>query len=126
MDGREYPDDLQLTGMYQWLGYSIGLWDGNVLVVETIGFNDKSWLDRSGHPHSTELRVTERIHRVDSETLVIDISIEDPKAYSQPWNGQMLFRSKNEWDLFEHICFSEASGSQEYFDYKERAWQATD
>ncbi len=66
------------------LGDSIGHWDGDALVVDTIGFNDKTWLDRAGHPHSTDLHLVERIRRVDQNTLQDDLTIEDPKAYTKP------------------------------------------
>ena len=121
-DGRAAPDDLKLTGMYQWMGYSVGRWDDDTLVVETTGFNDRSWLDRSGHPHSTELTVTERLRRTDATTLEIDVTIEDPITFSRPWHGRMRFRLREDWALFEHICISGDSGSEEYAGYKQRAW----
>jgi len=122
-DGRARPDDLELTGMHQWLGYSIGRWDGDTLVIETRGFNDRTWLDRSGRPHSEELLVTERLRRVDSETLVDDITIHDPKAYTAPWRGRLVFKLEKDWEIFEHICVSGDNGSADYNQYKERAWQ---
>ena len=64
LDGRAHPKDPQPS----WLGYSIGRWEGDVLVVETIGFNDKTWLDGLGHPHSEEMRLTERFSRATSVT----------------------------------------------------------
>jgi len=125
-DGRTPPEDLELTGMYQWLGYSVGQWDGDTLIVETTGFNDRSWLDRSGYPHSTELKVTERLRRADPETLEIDVTVEDPIAFRRPWHGRMSFRLRNGWALFEHICVSRDNGSADYFEYKERAWSPAD
>ena len=99
-DGREHPEDLSPT----WMGHSIGKWEGDTLVVETTGFNDQSWLDQVGHPHSDALRLVERIRRVDQDTLQIDITIDDPKAYDRPWTGQVVFHLRPGWNLIEYIC----------------------
>ena len=85
-DRREHPKDLDLT----WMGDSIGKWEGNTLVVDTVGLTDKSWLDQVGHPHSNALHVVERIRRVDHDTLQDDLAIDDPKAYTRPWTGQRM------------------------------------
>jgi hypothetical protein len=123
MDRRDYPTDLLANGMYQWMGYSLARWEGDVLVVETRGFNDRSWLDRAGHPHSTELRVRERLLRVDRETLVDDITIEDSKAYTQAWSGRLTFKLKPDWEILEHVCFTDRQLSNGYREYRERAWR---
>ena len=77
-----------------WLGYSIGRWDGDALVVETSGFNDRVWLNITAHPHTTALRVTERYRRPDFGTLELQMTIDDPGAYTKPWtvtvNKQLL------------------------------------
>jgi len=99
-DGRKHVDDLAPT----WMGDSIGTWDGDTLVADTIGFNDKTWLDRAGHPHSEDLHVVERIRRVDHNTLQDDITIDDPKAYTKPWKGQEVFQLKPTWNLMEMVC----------------------
>jgi hypothetical protein len=99
-DGRKHNTDLGPT----WLGDSIGHWDGDTLVVDTIGFNDKTWLDRAGHPHSTDLHLVERIRRVDPKTMTDDITIEDPKAYTKPWGGQITFQSHPTWNIMEMVC----------------------
>ena len=80
-DGRSLPKDPDPT----WYGYSVGKWEGDTLVVETIGYNDKSWLDGNGHMHSDEMRIVERYRRLDHETLELNMTIEDPKAYTKPW-----------------------------------------
>ena len=67
-----------------WLGYSVGKWEGDTLVVETIGFNGKTWLDGFGHPHSEAMKLTERFHRHDFGHMDIEIVIDDPKAYTKP------------------------------------------
>jgi hypothetical protein len=100
MDRHEHPKDLNPT----WMGDSIGKWSGDTLVVDTIGFNDKSWLDQVGHPHSDALHLIERIRRVDHDTLQDDLTIDDPKAYQRPWTGQQIFKLKPTWHLAEYIC----------------------
>jgi hypothetical protein len=82
LDGRELPKDPNPT----WLGYSVGKWDGDTLVVEVTGFNGKTWLDQVGHPVTDALRVTERFHRRDFGHLDIVATIDDPKAYTKPFN----------------------------------------
>ena len=100
LERRQHPKDLSPT----WMGDSIGHWEGDALVVDTVGLNDKTWIDQVGHPHSDALHVTERIRRADRETLVDDITIDDPKAYLKPWNGQQVFTLKHGWHLLEYIC----------------------
>ena len=74
------------------MGHSIGKWEGDTLVVDTVGFNDKTWLDRDGHPHSDQLHVIERFHRVDRDNMTIDITMEDPKALAKPWVSELNFQ----------------------------------
>src|SRR6516162_7600971 len=68
-----------------WMGYSVGHWDGDALVVESFGFNDRTWLDHDGHPHTEELRMTERYLRRDFGNLDITATFSDPKTYAKPW-----------------------------------------
>jgi len=100
LDGRTLQKDPQPT----WMGYSTGTWDGDVLVVRTTGFNEQTWLDDVGHPHSESLRVTERYRRPDFGHLFIDITIEDQKAYSRPWTVTEDLRLDPEGDLIEYVC----------------------
>ena len=101
MDGRPLPPpDAQPT----WQGYSVGRWDGETLVVETAGFNDKTWLDMSGHPATEALRVTERFTRRTVGRLDLEITIDDPKAYTRPWTVKQSMRLLPEDELIEHIC----------------------
>ena len=80
-DGRALPKDADPT----WYGYAIGHWEGDsTLVVESAGFNDKTWLGSTGYPHSDEMRVTERYQRVDHDTILYNITVDDPKAYTKP------------------------------------------
>ena len=99
-DGRAHNTDLGPT----WMGDAIGKWDGDTLVVDTIGFNDKTWLDRGGHPHSDQLHLVERFRRTDHNTLVDDVTIEDPKAYTKPWEAHLTFALHPKWNLMEQVC----------------------
>jgi hypothetical protein len=74
------------------MGNSIGHWEGDTLVVETVDLDPFSWIDNLGHPHSDALRVIERIQRPTHDTLQIDFTFDDPKAYTKPWTGKKLFR----------------------------------
>jgi hypothetical protein len=100
LDRREHPQNPDLT----WMGDSIGHWEGDTLVVDTIGLNDKTWLDQVGHPHSDSLHVIERIRRVNHDTLQDDLTIDDPRAYAKPWTGQQVFKLKPAWRLSEYVC----------------------
>lgn len=99
-DGQELPEDPDPF----WMGYSIGRWDGDTLVVDTIGLNDKTWLDSVGHPHTEALHVVERIRRVDADTLEIDFTFDDPKAYTKPWTGKMGYQLNPGWQIMEHFA----------------------
>ena len=99
-DGRGHPKDLEPT----YMGHSIGKWDGDTLVVDSVGFNDKTWLDPMGLPHSDALHVTERIRRVKHDLLVDDAVIDDPKAYTKPWTVHKTFDLKPDWQLQEYVC----------------------
>jgi len=103
-DGREHRTDLSPS----WMGDATGHWEGDTLVVETVNFNDKTWIDRRGVPHSEELRVIERIRRVDENSLVIDITIEDPIAFTETWTGRREYRAVD-WDVEEFICMDNIS-----------------
>jgi hypothetical protein len=100
LDRREHPKNLDFT----WMGDSIGHWGGDTLVVDTVGLNDKTWLDQVGHPHSDSLHVVERIRRVNRDTLQDDLTIDDPRAYAKPWTGRQVFKLKPAWRLGEYIC----------------------
>jgi hypothetical protein len=101
IDGRKHPDDVTPT----YMGNSIGTWEGSdTLVVDTIGFNDSTWLDRIGHRHSDQLHVVERFKRLDRDNLQIDITMEDPKALAKPWQGQMFYGLRPDWDITEQVC----------------------
>jgi len=104
-DGR--PHDTSLGPL--WMGDSVGHWEGNTLVADTLNFNDKTWLDRMGHPHSEALHVIERIRRVDHDHLVDDLTIEDSKAYSKPWTAHQIFVLEPKWTVAESFCEDQES-----------------
>jgi len=99
-DGRQHPKDLDAT----FMGHSIGKYEGDTLVVDTIGFNEKTWLDHVGLPHSDALHVVERIRRVDHNTLQDDFTIDDPKTFTKTWTAQQLYDLKPDWEIAEFVC----------------------
>src|SRR5215510_2780697 len=99
-DGRSLPKDAQPT----WMGYSIGRWEGDTFVIETIGQNGKTWLDMRGLPGTEALRVIERYTRPTIGTINIDVTIDDPKAYTKPWSVKLNWRLVPDTDLIESIC----------------------
>jgi hypothetical protein len=100
MDGRELPEDPNPS----WLGYSVGRWEGDTLAVETIGFNDRTWLDTNGHPHSEALRVTERFRRLDLGHLELRITIDDPKAFTRPFTIIKYPTLRTDYEMLEYVC----------------------
>ena len=100
MDGRALPQDPNPT----WMGYSVGHWDGDTLVVESAGFNDKTWLDLTGHPHSEELRLTERFTRRDFGHMQLHMTIDDPRAYARPFTVPVDLRFVGDTELLEEVC----------------------
>ena len=109
-DGRQHAADLNPT----WMGDSIGSWEGDTLVVDTIGFNDKTWLDQLGHPHSDALHTVERIRRVSHDSITDDITMDDPKTYMKPWVARIVFDSRPGRKIEEHVCedFLNSTGLQ--------------
>jgi hypothetical protein len=103
-DGRELPKDPEP----RWFGYSVGKWlDDYTFVVETSGIDDRSWIDNVGRPHSDQLRVEERFHRVDRDHLEWTVTIDDPKMYTQPWVAMDKLRfylQPANFDVREMIC----------------------
>jgi len=99
-DGRGFPKDMDPT----WMGTSIGHWDGDTMVVETIGFNGKTNLDTIGHPHSDQMRVTERYSRTDATHITYEVIIDDPKTFTKPWNNVRTFTLRKDWDIMEYSC----------------------
>jgi hypothetical protein len=100
-DGRVLPKEFELPA---YLGYSAGHWERDVFVVETAGVNDKTALDRMGHPHSEALRVTERFHRRDFGHLDVEMTFDDPKMYSKPFTIKVPHNLLADSDIFEMFC----------------------
>jgi len=111
LDGRTLPRD----GFQPWwYGYSVGRWEGDTLVVETSGFRDDVWLDVNGSPLTSSGKMTERFRRLNYGTLQIDVTVEDPKAYTQPFTVRVLQRVMLDTDLIEFVCNENEQSSQHY------------
>ena len=114
-DGRPLPVDPDPA----YYGYSVGRWEGDTLVVETAGFKEGSWLDNGGHPHTEALRITERFRRLNFGRMTLDVTIDDAKAYTRPWNSETFrFVLQPDTELLEHLCENnrDLSSLQEYWD----------
>ena len=102
-DGRKQLTDPSPS----WMGYSVGKWDGDTLVVDTVGFNNLSWLDARGHGHSEEMRVEERFHRRDFGHLEVGVTITDPKTFTKPVSINFVEALLPDTDLLEHYCLED-------------------
>src|SRR5215510_9966453 len=100
MDGRKLPKDPNPT----WLGYSVGHWEGDTLMAQSAGFNDRTWLDRAGHPHSENLRVTERFQRVDFGHMQYQITFDDPETLTKPLSLSLSVNYRADTDMLENVC----------------------
>jgi hypothetical protein len=110
LDGRTLPKDPSPT----WNGYSIGHWDRDTLVVESAGFNDISWLDEAGHPHSEDLRITERFRRVDFGHMQFEITFDDPKVLVKPLTRSIGVKYAADTEMLEYICNEDERDSAHY------------
>ncbi len=99
-DGRAHSKDPNPT----YLGEAIGRWEGDTLVVDTIGFNERTWLDQDGHPHSEELHTIEKFTRLNELSMRYEVTIEDPVMYEKPWTTSYLIPFVPGGELFEYIC----------------------
>ena len=99
LDGRELPKEPNPT----WMGYSVGHWDGDTLVVDTAGFNDQVWI-WSGHPHTEALRTIERFRRRDFGHMELQVAFNDPKTYTMPWTLLFDLQLVPDTELLESIC----------------------
>lgn len=99
-DGRGHPADWP----FGWMGHSIGRWDRDTFVVDTTGLNDKTWIDGLGHPHTDALHVVERFRRLNHDTLQIDFTFDDPRAYTKPWTGKKVYTlMPKSFDIVEDV-----------------------
>jgi hypothetical protein len=100
MDGRGHPEDLTPS----YYGHSIGHWEGDTLVVDTVGFNERFWMNRDGLPHTDRMHLVERITRTDFDTLEYEITIDDPGAYTDTWTSGFAINWSPDTELFEYVC----------------------
>lgn len=100
MDGRSHPKDFIPT----YYGHSIGWWDGDTLVIDTVGYNEGFWLDRRGLPHTRALHTIERLTRLDATTMKYEMTVDDPRAYTTPWTGTFNLQWEDGTEPFEYIC----------------------
>jgi len=104
-DGRKLPVDPNPT----WMGYSVGHWEGDSLVVDTAGFNDRGWLDIEGHPHTEALHITERFRRRDFGHMDLEMTIDDPKTFTRPFSFRIDKTLVPDTDLLESVCENDTS-----------------
>ena len=101
MDGRPHPKNLEPT----WFGHSIGRFEGDTLVIDTVGFNGRTRLDTIGHPHSDQMHVTQRFQYTDADHIAYEVTIDDPKYYTKPWkNTRTFWRMQPGEELIEYSC----------------------
>jgi hypothetical protein len=110
LDGRS----LETSPNPSWMGYSVGHWEADTLVVESFGFNDRTWLDASGHPHTEALRMTERYRRWNFGNLELEVTLQDPTVYSRPWTVAVRAELAADTELLEFVC-NEKSGEREHW-----------
>jgi hypothetical protein len=107
-DGRDHPKTVEPT----WFGHSVGKWDGDTLIVDTVGFNGYTRLDTVGHPHSHALHMIETMRRTDAGHIAYTVTIDDPKAYTRPWKNERTF-TLMDTDLIEYSCEENNRGLRE-------------
>jgi hypothetical protein len=100
MDGRPHPKNLEPS----YYGHNVGHWEGDTLVVDSVGYNDRFWFDRGTHPHTEQLHLIERFTRVDFNNIRYEVTVDDPGAYTAPWSGQFNLRNVHSDELFEYVC----------------------
>jgi hypothetical protein len=100
MDGRSHPDKFMPNNY----GHSIGWWEGDALVVDTVGYSEDFWLDRRGLPHTEQLHTIERFTRTDKNTIDYKLTVDDPGAYLEPYTGGFTLRYNENQELFEYVC----------------------
>jgi hypothetical protein len=99
-DGRSLPRDFNPS----WMGYSVGRWEGDTLVVDTVGITTRAWLDAIGHPRSEDMRITERYRRRDFGHMDFEVSIDDPKYYTRPFGYRTTMTLLPDTDVLEYVC----------------------
>ena len=103
-DGRSHPDGFPVS----WMGHSIGKYEGDTLVADTVQISDRTWIDAMGHPHSEALHVVERFRLLDPNSLQIEFTFDDPKTYTKPWTGKKIFkRPPPSFEILESVLCEE-------------------
>jgi hypothetical protein len=110
LDGRP----LEAVPSPNWMGYSVGHWDGDTLVVESVGFNDRTWLDHDGHPHTEGLRMTERYRRRNFGNLDVEVTFSDPAAYTRPWTVAVRAELAADTEMIEWVCNESSHGLEHW------------
>jgi len=110
LDGRPLPKDPSPT----WMGYSVGHFEGDTLVIDTIGYNDRTWLDITGHPHTEALHVVERFTRLNTGAMKLEMTFDDPKTYSRPWTINVDIGLAPDTELLEFVCNENEKSSTRY------------
>ena len=109
-DGRGHPKEV----LPSLMGHSVGRWEGDTLVIDTIGFTDRTWLDDHGNQHSEALHLIERYQRISSDQIRYDFTIEDPKFYTKPWsNGWVFPLAPPDWEVMEYSCMDNNKALEE-------------
>lgn len=111
LDGRELEEDPLLP---TWMGYSVGRWEGDTLVVDSNGYNDRTWLSREGLPHSDQLKMTERYTRHDFGHMTLEVSYDDPDTFTQPVQATIDIEFRADTELLEIVCNESETGRQHY------------
>jgi hypothetical protein len=99
-DGRALPKNPDPA----WYGYSVGKWEGDTFVVDSNGYDERTWIDHFGNPHSDQMRLEERFHRLDADTLEVNMVLTDPKTYTKPWVSDVITFVNPKAAIFEEIC----------------------
>lgn len=99
IDGRAHGN-----GIPTWFGDSVGRWDGDTLVIDTVNFNGKTRLDTIGHPHSEQMHLTQRFSRPDLGHLSYEVTVDDPKTFTKPWKNTRTFTLRTDWEIMEYSC----------------------
>jgi hypothetical protein len=110
LDGRA----LETSPSPSWMGYSVGHWEADTLVVESFGFNDRTWLDTTGHPHTEALRMTERYRRRDFGHLELEVTLQDPAVYARPWTVAVKAELAADTELLEYVCNEHDKGHEHW------------
>jgi hypothetical protein len=119
MDGRA----LETAPNPSWMGYSVGRWEGDTLVVESFGFNDRTWLDHDGHPHTEALRMTERYRRRDFGNLDLEVTLSDPGAYTRPWTVAVRAELAPDTEMIEYVCNEKNVGLEHWVGKASDEWK---